>query len=96
MAWPTDVMPIYFKPEIDFHYDDDSNPDQIILELKLFKHLDTSLIELDIEPTYVRATIKGKIFQLRLLEEIKPDSSVAQRSQTTGSYSSESQPLVGM
>jgi protein TilB len=65
-------------------YDDGSDPGNLILELKLYRHLDTALIDLDIEPTYVRATIKGKIFQLRLLEEIKPDSSLAQRSQTTG------------
>ena len=31
-----------------------------------------------------RATIKGKIFQLRFLEEINPDSGKAERSKSTG------------
>ena len=31
-----------------------------------------------------RATIKGKIFQLRFLEEVQPDAGKAERSQTTG------------
>ena len=33
---------------------------------------------------YFRATIKGKIFQLRFLEEINPDDGKAERSGTTG------------
>ena len=31
-----------------------------------------------------RAKIKGKIFQLRFLEEVQPDAGKAERSQTTG------------
>ena len=37
----------------------------------LLQHLDTSEMALDIEPTYIRATVRGKVFQLRLLEEIR-------------------------
>lgn len=33
---------------------------------------------------YFRATINGKIFQLRFLDEVNPDSGKAERSQTTG------------
>ena len=33
---------------------------------------------------HFRATIKGKIFQLRFLEEINPDEGKAERSATTG------------
>lgn len=43
-----------------------------------------TLIDADVQPTYVRVTVKGKIFQLVLPEEVRPDSSYAQRSQTTG------------
>jgi protein TilB len=46
--------------------------------------MDSSLINLDIQPHYVRVTLKGKSLQLALSEEVKPDSSKAQRSQTTG------------
>jgi protein TilB len=49
---------MYIQAEIEFTYDDGSSPEHIILELKLFKHMDTSLVDLDIEPTYVRATIR--------------------------------------
>jgi len=51
----------------------------------MFRYMDTSLVNLDIQPSYVRAIIKKKIFQLALPEEVKSDQSVAQRSQITGS-----------
>ena len=48
------------------------------------RYLDTSLLEVDIQPTYVKVLIKGKIFQIVFPEEINIASSTAQRSQTTG------------
>nr|XP_040149580.1 protein tilB homolog isoform X3 [Ictidomys tridecemlineatus] len=48
------------------------------------RYMDTSLIEVDVQPTYVRVMVKGKPFQLVLPAEVKPDSSSAKRSQTTG------------
>uniref|UniRef100_A0A3P8V6I4 Leucine-rich repeat-containing protein 6 n=1 Tax=Cynoglossus semilaevis TaxID=244447 RepID=A0A3P8V6I4_CYNSE len=47
----------------------------------LLRHMDTSLLDVDIQPTYTRVSVKGKLV---LPVEVKPDSSVAQRSQTTG------------
>ena len=46
--------------------------------------MDTSLVDVDVQPYYVRVTLKGKILQLRLHSEVKPDSSSAKRSQVTG------------
>lgn len=46
--------------------------------------MDTALLSVDIQPTYVKVLIKGKIFQIVFPEEIKTESSTAQRSQTTG------------
>ena len=46
--------------------------------------MDTSLIDVDVQPTYVRVMVKEKPFQLVLPAEVKPDSSFAKRSQTTG------------
>ena len=46
--------------------------------------MDTSLVDVDVQPNYVRVTMKGKILQLRLNSEVKPDSSTAKRSQVTG------------
>ena len=46
--------------------------------------MDSSLIDVDVQPMYVRVTLKGKSLQLALSEEVKPDSSTAKRSQVTG------------
>lgn len=61
--------------------DDDEN---IMLNVHVFKHMDSSLVDVDIQPNYVRVTLKGKILQLCLQENVKCDLSTAQRSQTTG------------
>ncbi|NXT46640.1 TILB protein, partial [Pluvianellus socialis] len=63
---------------------DDEENNQIILDLAVYRHLDTSLLDVDVQPTYIRVLVKGKPFQLVLPEEVKPDSSSAKRSQTTG------------
>ncbi|XP_064253615.1 dynein axonemal assembly factor 11 isoform X6 [Passer domesticus] len=55
-----------------------------VLNVNVPKHLDTSLLDVDVQPTYIRVLVKGKPFQLVLPEEVKPDSSSAKRSQTTG------------
>jgi len=70
------------KWDFEFHDDEDNN--RFVLDLPCFKYLDTSLIDVDVQPTYVRVTVKGKVFQLALNEEVNPDSSSAKRSQTTG------------
>ena len=58
------------EAQIGFNYND-FDPHYLVLELELWKHLDASLIEdLTVEPTYLRVKIKGKIFQLRFLEEV--------------------------
>lgn len=46
--------------------------------------MDTNLIDVDLQPIYVKITIKGKVFQIVFPEEVAVDRSVAQRSQTTG------------
>ncbi|XP_017730658.1 PREDICTED: protein tilB homolog isoform X1 [Rhinopithecus bieti] len=70
------------KLRIDFSLKDSEK--QIILDLAVYRYMDTSLINVDVQPTYVRVMIKGKPFQLVLPAEVKPDSSSAKRSQTTG------------
>ncbi|NXS37265.1 TILB protein, partial [Pomatostomus ruficeps] len=71
-------------PKLHFSLKDDEENNQIILDLAVYRHLDTSLLEVDVQPTYIRVLVKGKPFQLVLPEEVKPDSSSAKRSQTTG------------
>ncbi|XP_034867855.1 dynein axonemal assembly factor 11 isoform X1 [Mirounga angustirostris] len=71
-------------PKLDFSLKDDEKRNQIILDLAVYRYMDTSLINVDVQPTYVRVMVKGKPFQLVLPAEVKPDSSSAKRSQTTG------------
>ncbi|XP_016071477.1 PREDICTED: protein tilB homolog [Miniopterus natalensis] len=72
------------EPKLDFSLKDDEKRNQIILDLAVYRYMDTSLINVDVQPTYVRVMVKGKPFQLVLPAEVKPDSSSAKRSQTTG------------
>ncbi|XP_014643437.1 PREDICTED: protein tilB homolog [Ceratotherium simum simum] len=72
------------EPKLDFSLKDDEKRNQIILDLAVYRYMDTSLIDVDVQPTYVRVMVKGKPFQLVLPAEVKPDSSSAKRSQTTG------------
>ncbi|EFX68522.1 hypothetical protein DAPPUDRAFT_330020 [Daphnia pulex] len=58
--------------------------DTIILTVKLAKYMDTSLIDVDVQPTFVRVIIKGKLLQLVLSTEVQSDRSVAQRSLASG------------
>ncbi|RXN34769.1 tilB-like protein [Labeo rohita] len=71
------------RNQLDFSLTDDEN-NCMRLDLHVYRHMDTSLLDVDVQPTYVRVTVKGKVFQLVLPAEVKPDSSTAQRSQTTG------------
>ncbi len=50
--------------------------------------MDTSLLEVNINPKWLSVRIKGKLTQLKLMEEIVVEKSVTQRSQTTGSLNS--------
>ncbi|XP_053517069.1 dynein axonemal assembly factor 11 isoform X2 [Artibeus jamaicensis] len=72
------------EPKLDFSLKDDEKRNQIILDLAVYRYMDTSLIKVDVQPTYVRVMVKGKPFQLVLPAEVQPDSSSAKRSQTTG------------
>lgn len=48
------------------------------------KYLDTSLIQVNVNPTYISVRIKGKLTQLRLDEEVYSDKSIIKRSEITG------------
>uniref|UniRef100_A0A8C1E1N0 Leucine-rich repeat-containing protein 6 n=2 Tax=Cyprinus carpio TaxID=7962 RepID=A0A8C1E1N0_CYPCA len=65
------------EPKLDFSLTEDEN-NCMHLEIHVYRHMETSLLDVDVQPTYVR------VFQLVLPAEVKPDSSTAQRSQTTG------------
>ena len=46
--------------------------------------MDPSQFEVDVEPNYVRITVKGKVFQLRLDSEVRCDAATAERTEATG------------
>jgi len=56
----------------------------IIVEVGVSKFLDTSLIDADIHPGFVRVEIKKKVLQLLLPCDCRTDTAAVQRSQTTG------------
>ncbi|KER34035.1 hypothetical protein T265_12487, partial [Opisthorchis viverrini] len=74
------------EPKVNFSLTEQKvdNEDSFLLDVSVYRHMDTSMVDCDVQPTYVRVTMKGKILQLALPEEVKPDKSYAKRSQTTG------------
>jgi protein TilB len=56
----------------------------LLLDVAFGRFLDTSAIQADVQPTYVRLLAKGRLLQLHLPAEVAPDASVAQRSRVTG------------
>jgi len=68
----------------DFHWDEDSRPGSLILDIPLPRHLDSSLIDVDVHPNYVSIIIKSKTLRLRLLCEVKAEQSKCQRAKVNG------------
>ncbi|KAJ8729315.1 hypothetical protein PYW08_000896 [Mythimna loreyi] len=71
------------QAKIDFVFND-QDPENYVLDLAVYKHMDTNLVDVDVQPNYVRVMIKGKIFQLHLPIEVDTTNSTAKRSQITG------------
>jgi protein TilB len=49
---------------------------KIILDVKISKFLDTSLIDIDVQPLLIRVLIKGKLLQLHLPSEVSTNSAL--------------------
>ncbi|TPX65295.1 hypothetical protein SpCBS45565_g05253 [Spizellomyces sp. 'palustris'] len=58
--------------------------DTITLHVELSKFVDTSLIDVDVQPTWLRVSVKGKILQLVLDEEVQTENVLCERSRVTG------------
>jgi len=48
------------------------------------RFMDTNSLNVDLQPTYVRVEVKGKVTQIRLDEDVLVERSTIQRSTTTG------------
>ncbi|CAM6046006.1 unnamed protein product [Sphagnum compactum] len=77
---------IYQKNEggWEFKLRDDICENALVLDVVVGRYLDTSLIDVDVQPYLVRILVKGKLLQLHLPSEVKTDASIAQRSTTNG------------
>ncbi|KAG2489438.1 hypothetical protein HYH03_012075 [Edaphochlamys debaryana] len=77
---------LYQKNEGRWDFSLEESPDGrcLVLEVQVGRFLDTSLIQTDLQPTYVRLLVKGKLLQLLLPAEVRPDASKAQRNTSTG------------
>jgi len=56
----------------------------LIMRVAIPKYLSTSLVDVDIHPTYVSIVIKSKILRVVLPVEVRSDQSVARRSAASG------------
>lgn len=72
------------EAKVDFTLTEDEENNQFLLDIAVFKHMDTSLVDVDVQTNYVKVIMKGKILQLCMTEDINADSSSAKRSQVTG------------
>ncbi|XP_042222767.1 dynein axonemal assembly factor 11-like [Homarus americanus] len=70
--------------KLEFKFIEDEENNCFTLEVHTYKYLDASLVKCEVEPWYVQVIVRGKVLQLVLLEEIRPDRATARRSQVTG------------
>jgi protein TilB len=64
----------------DFFWDEESKKGFIVLEIKLPRHMDSSLIDVDVHPFYISVVIKSKVLRLRLPAEVRAGEANCQRS----------------
>lgn len=69
----------------EFFWDEESRPGHVLLDVHVARHLDSSLIDVDVHPHYVSIVVKSKVLRLRLPAEVKVSESKCQRSKVTGS-----------
>ena len=72
-----------------FEVDEDDAEGTVIAKIMFPKFLDTSMLDIDIQPTYFRVTLRkpekhDKVIQITFPCEVRPDDASAQRSQNTG------------
>ena len=67
-----------------FSFDEDKKPGFVLLDVGVQKHLSSSLIDVDVHPSYVSIIIKSKTLRLTLPAEVEAAAAKASRSKTTG------------
>ena len=69
----------------DWKFDESDDKTKIMFSLDVPKFMDTSSLNVDVQPEYIRVVVKDKLTQIHWPEEMLCDSATVQRSQTTGS-----------
>jgi protein TilB len=67
-----------------FRWDEETVKGTITLEVCLNRHLDSSLIDVDVHPRYVSMVVKSKVLRLTLPSEVRASDAKCMRSKTTG------------
>ena len=61
-----------------------SSPQLLVLSVSVPRHLDTSLLTVDVHPRWLQVAVKGKLLVLHCEEEVEASSAVVQRVQSDG------------
>ncbi|KAG7218635.1 hypothetical protein INR49_019994 [Caranx melampygus] len=48
------------RTRLNFSLSEDEETNTLVLDLAVYRHMDSSLIDVDVQPTYARVTVKGK------------------------------------
>jgi protein TilB len=67
-----------------FKFTLDETKEDMVVDIFLPKNLDTSLVDVHAQPTYVCVVVKTKVLRLKFDVEVRPDSGSAKRSKVTG------------
>ena len=71
------------EAKIPFHFNQDGK-EAVVVSVEPGKYISTTLINVDVQPTYVRITVKDKLLQFPFEKEVAPSLAKVQRSTTTG------------
>ena len=72
------------RNEAKFPFTFDESGNEVVITLEPGKYIATSLINIEVETTYVRITVKDKLVQFPLSVEVSPSLAKVQRASTTG------------
>lgn len=54
------------EAKLDFRFDEETKPGCVMLDVSVPKHLDSSLIDVDVHPGWASIVIKSKVLRLRV------------------------------
>jgi hypothetical protein len=72
------------EAKLEFSLDDEDGKGNVVLKVALPRFLDSSMIDIDCHPHYVRLVVRGKLFRLAWPEEVMVSGGKAVRSSATG------------